>query len=598
MRLPSLTALSEGLRATILRFPVPTLFAAIVTGLLIYLFDSNFDEEVIMHYVLLAGLGFVASLLCDLAAEARGSSRGTRLSTQAFVVVLLILYGQFIMPDSLKDPRPTFFYSYFILLFALHLGIALVPALAPDGSKKIWRFNLSCFLRYFFSSVNAALLFSGLALAMLSVDKLFELDLDDEFYPRLWVLCAFFAHPMLFLGGLPRILSLVDHGDFPKPLRFSLCFIGLPLVALYLTILYAYIAKIGIQWSWPNGWVAMPIFVLAVISLLTYVLSLPLPKSENWARLYHRWLFRLLLPLAIVLFMALQVRLSDYGMTINRYLGLALAIWLFGLSLAYILRPALKIGWMPFSLLIVSLFSIYAGPLGAFGWSERAQLERIRALATELGVMEKGVLIPTEAPQDAEVVEELQSALSYVLKNFGTESMEKELASFLSTRKNIQASYRNSSYYMTNKVMEYLQLNDELEMTSTQFYAARNVTSTYGHEWMIDYNFYNSRNRNAKRSYELGTDELVVEISEEANYLSVQSNGIEVIDIEMTTWAAEIKEAVKTNGNRNNEPLVWHVENKDYRFSFVCTNAQLAGENRFRSATFTVFLTLPEPISP
>lgn len=66
---------------------------------------------------------------------------------------------------------------------------------------------------------------------------------------------------------------------------------------LYLLILYAYVTKILLQWSWPNGWVAMPIFALGVISLLTYVLSLPLSKTENWARLYHRWLFRLLLPI-------------------------------------------------------------------------------------------------------------------------------------------------------------------------------------------------------------------------------------------------------------------------------------------------------------
>ncbi|MFP4068792.1 MAG: hypothetical protein ACLFVC_01300 [Opitutales bacterium] len=76
-----------------------------------------------------------------------------------------------------------------------------------------------------------------------------------------------------------------------------------------------------------------PIFILAVISLLTHVLSVPLAKGEAWSRSYNRWLFRLLLPLAIVLFLALQVRLGEYGMTINRYLGLALAVSLFGICL-------------------------------------------------------------------------------------------------------------------------------------------------------------------------------------------------------------------------------------------------------------------------
>ena len=42
------------------------------------------------------------------------------------------------------------------------------------------------------------------------------------------------------------------------------------------------------------------------------------------------------MPLSAVLFLALQVQLGNYGMTINRYLGLALTVWLFGVSLAHI----------------------------------------------------------------------------------------------------------------------------------------------------------------------------------------------------------------------------------------------------------------------
>jgi hypothetical protein len=595
MHLPTLTSLTEGLRATLVRFPIPTVFAAIVTGLLIHTFDSGVDEEALIRYTLLAGLGFVGSLLCDLLTEARGSAQRNRLLGQAGVVVLLIIYSRFFMPESVKQPHPPFFYGYFILLFALHLGIALVPTSARGDSNRLWRFNLSCFLRYFFSSVNAALLFGGLALALLSVDKLFELGLDEELYPKLWVLCAFFAHPMLFLGGLPRLSELKDENAFPKPLRFSLCFIGLPLVALYLVILYAYLAKIVLQWSWPNGWVAMPIFVLAVISLLTYALSLPLPKTENWARLYNRWLFRLLLPLSIVLFLALQVRLGDYGMTINRYLGLALAIWLFGISLTYIIRPALKIAWMPLSLLIVSLFSIYAGPLGAFGWSERAQFERLRHMAADLGILENDALVPTQAPQDPEVVEQFHSALRYLLDNFGLESMQTELSSFLANTGEIQSSYRNSGYYLTNQVMEYLELNDELGKTSMHFYASSTVLPTQGHSWMIDYNFHGYQGRNnTSQSFTIEGIKLNFTPDNEANQLTIKANDGIVTEIDLSRWAADVKEAVKKHGNSSPEPLIWLAASKGWRFSFVCTNAQLKNNSdAFQSARLMVFLTPP-----
>lgn len=594
MHLPSLASLTAGLHSTLLRFPVPTLFAALTSGLLFDSVDASFDDSLLLRFAFLTSLGFVASLLVDLIIEATGASRMRWIGGQFVMLILLLCYNNLAMPELLDDSRPPFWYSYFILLFALHLGIALVPSLTPGGPDKIWRFNLRCFLRYFFSSINAALLFGGLALALLSVDKLFELRIYEELYLQVWVLCAFLAHPMLFLGGLPRLRQVQEAGDFPKALRFSLCFIGLPLVGLYLFILYAYIGKIVLQWSWPNGWVAMPIFILGVISLLTYVLSLPLPKTETWARLYHRWLFRLLLPLSIVLFLALQVRLGDYGMTINRYLGLALALWLFGLSLAYILRPTLKIAWMPLSLLLVALVAIYGGPVGAFGWSERAQMRRIHDMADALQMIEAGRLVPVQEPKDGETVAEFQSALRYVLKNFGPEAMATELAGFHEQAGN-RSPHSRSSHHLSNRVMNYLELSDSLKTKDTLFYAEHASMPTQGHSWMIDYSLYMHRSRRQhSRSYRINEDDLVFFNNKEHNCLSIQANDLPIIEIDLQPWAVEIEKAVKTHGNHHNAPLVWQVASQGWRFSFVCIRAQLDSKDSFQSASFRVFLSPPD----
>lgn len=591
MRLPTFASLSEGLRATILRFPIPTIFAAITTGLLVFSIHDGFDDSHLARFAFLTGLGFVASLLCDLIAEARSGSERNRLLGHVSIVVLLILYSSFIMPELLGDGRPPFWYGYFILLFALHLGIALVPAFANTGPEKLWRFNLSCFLRYFFSSVNSAILFGGLALALVSIDKLFELRLEEELYPQLWLICAFFAHPMLFMSGLPRLEQLNDDRDFPKPLRFSLCFIGLPLVALYLVILYAYMAKIGIQWAWPNGWVAMPIFVLAVISLLTFALSLPLPKSENWARFYHRWLFRLLLPLSIILFMALQVRLGDYGMTINRYLGLALAIWLFGISLAYIIRPRLRIGWMPFSLLVVALFSIYAGPLGAFGWSERAQVERTRELGAELNVLHDGVLTPTETEQDGELVREFRSSLKYVLENYGRGPFETELSGFYASDMGSEIDSARA-HYLSGRILDYLELDDDVHYASKQFNYSKNVLSTFGHDWKVEYYYYT---RNHNRSFDTDYGKLTLRELKDEKAISCELDGVELSKIDISNWPTEVSAAIEANGLSQPEPLAWHTEGNGWSFSFVMTNAYVdKDDDVIRNATLSVFYSAPE----
>jgi len=594
MHLPKLASLAAGFRSTLLRFPTPTLYATLTTGLFIFAVESKWDDTQLLRWILLTGLGFVASLLCNLMAEARNTASAKVWLGQTGIVGLLVLYSNLIMPAQIDASRPPFFYSYFILLFALHLGIALVPAWARRDSQQLWQFNLTCFLRFCFSSVNAALLYAGLALALLSVDKLFEIGLHEELYLQLWLLCAFFAHPILFLGGLPRLEQMEASSRFPKPLHFSLCFIGLPLVALYLLILYAYLVKIILQWNWPNGWVAMPIFVLAVISLLTYLLSLPLSPTENWARRYRSWLFRLLLPLAIVLFLALQIRLGDYGMTINRYLGLTLAVWLFGISLAYLIRPALNIAWLPLSLLLVALGSIYAGPLGAFGWSERAQLGRLRSMAADLGAIENGILVPATAASDPVLVKNFQSALSYLIENFGAEALEPELAGFKANRSHA-ATGSGRNRQQTNRIMNYLELDTVLGKTSTRFYAKRTVLPTHGQQWMVELHLYRNRSRQSTNQFSLLTTELSFDFDPDASQLSIQADDASIADIDLKPWAADIAAAVKKQGEQSEEPLVWHVAANGWRFSFLCTNAGLEHPaNTFSSARFAVMLTPPE----
>ncbi|TVP77859.1 MAG: DUF4153 domain-containing protein [Puniceicoccaceae bacterium] len=598
MCLPFLNSLTNGIRTTVLRFTTPTLYAAVVTGLLIYAFEVDWDERSLLRYILLVGLGFVTSLLWDLIAEARAVCKVKGLIGQMGIFLGLILYSIFIMPVELDKAPPPFFYGYFILLFALHLGIALIPSLKGGGTRSLWNFNLSCFLRYFFSSVNAALLFGGLALGLLSIDKLFEIGLKENLYAQLWMFCAFFVHPMLFLGGLPRLDHLETKSAFPRPLRFSLAFIGLPLVLLYLIILYAYLAKIILQWSWPDGWVAMPIFVLAVVSLLTYLLSLPLPKTENWARLYHRWLFRLLLPLAIVLFLALQIRLGDYGMTINRYLGLALAIWLFGIALAYLIRPALSIAWLPGSLLVVSLFSIYTGPFGAFGWSERAQLERLRGMAADMGAIENGVLVPATREPEPEIVENFQSALRYLLTNFGLESLEVELAGFHAHSRGQPVSSSIRAHRATNRIMNYLELEAVTERKRLYFNARHFAVPTDQHAWMIDLTLYGHSRSKVTDVFAIGSTELSFLHDADHARLEVYADDGRIAEIDLAPWAADLEVAIATNNSRDQEPLVWQVEGLDWRFRFVCTSASIQPQgNRLQSARFTVFLTPPPPSS-
>jgi hypothetical protein len=589
VRFPTFNALTQAARETLARFPLPMLSSVFMTACLIITVESGVDEETYIRRALIAGLCFVASLFVDLLLERSQSSVGKRVIYSTAVLLAVVAYGNFIVPFDWGHAPPSFWYSYFILLFCLHLGIALTPLRTSRDKLILWRFNLQLFLRYFFSSINAALLFIGLALALLSIDKLFGLGIDDQLYFQLWFICAFFAHPLLLLGGIPKQGTLTDTTTFPKALNFTLRFVALPLTALYLTIIYTYVGKMAVFWSWPDGWVAMPIFILAVIGLLTYVLSIPLSTEDSWARIFHKWFFRLLFPLSIVLFFALQVRLTDYGMTINRHLGLTLAVWLFGTSVAYLVRPHLHVGWIPASLLFVSLFAIYGGPASATNWSQRAQTKRVRQLAEQLGAWDGHQLMPnSDAPEDAERLDNFRSSLEYVIDNFGAKALEAELAGFkvAHPNKNLELG---GTYSITKEILTYLDLDKSISQT-VNYYHRRDITPTFGNEWSLT----DLNSRGFARKFDTAQGELSVTIDKDRNTLTILLDDQTLLEIDNSDWSKQIIAVVDANGRNQKEPLAWHFEIDGWRFSFVLKNANVnRTHQKISNLQLSIFYTPP-----
>jgi hypothetical protein len=90
----------------------------------------------------------------------------------------------------------------------------------------LWQFNKSLFIRVLTSALYSGVLFAGLALAMLAVDKLFDININEKYYLDLWVVSAGIFNTWFFLSGVPStISSLEDVTDYPKGLKiFTIMF--------------------------------------------------------------------------------------------------------------------------------------------------------------------------------------------------------------------------------------------------------------------------------------------------------------------------------------------------------------------------------------
>ncbi|HSH00475.1 MAG TPA: DUF4153 domain-containing protein, partial [candidate division Zixibacteria bacterium] len=201
-------------------------------------------------------------------------------------------------------------------------------------------------------------------------------------------------------------------------------YILLPLVLIYAAILYAFMGKILIQWSWPEGWVSRLILWYAAVGSLMLLLLRPLTDqaSQRWVRIFETWYYRAMIPLAIVLPLALYRRFGEYGLTEARYLGFALAFALILVVIYFNFRKERDTRAIPATLALLGLVA-GLGPWSAIALSRTDQLERFSALVTEHKITFEAGAPERRADLPAEVRAELSHRVRHLNRHYGLESL-------------------------------------------------------------------------------------------------------------------------------------------------------------------------------
>ena len=435
-RLPTLAGIAAATGAVIVRFPGTILTAGVGVGAAISLLEIQGADPVAPWFagrvLITALLALPLTLALRIAGEARGVSRAHGLGHDVLGLAVAAAYG-FGLPHSPAQIHEALFIRTAVLVVGMHFLVAVAPALRPGGGEaEFWDFNWRVFLRFWLSGLYAAVLFVGLALAVGSASQLFDLKIKPVRYGELWVVIVGLFHTCFCIHGIPRPAAGPEApAAYPRGLRMFAQFALAPLVVAYLAILYPYAAKIALLRTWPNGWVSLPILCLAVAGILAALLLHPIRAApeERWAAWYWRWFFRALLPLTALLYLAVRVRIGEYGVTESRYFGLVLAGWLALVSVYFWWTANRSIRWLPGSLALICLTCSW-GPWGAFAVSERSQFARLETKLAADGLLVGGVLTPKPrqlAPKD---YTDLQSMLRYLRSRHDSAQLDHLLVGF------------------------------------------------------------------------------------------------------------------------------------------------------------------------
>jgi len=411
-RIPSLIELTSSARAAFVRFP-ETVSAGLVCALVGALAIQP-DKQLSDHWVaLLAALMLGIPLTFAVATAVENGVlpvRARRLSTAVVAAVLgLVFLASFMESGEL--------FAIHVALGALaaHLFVAFLPYFGRGSDDAFWDYNQGLLVRFLLSVVYSAFLFVGIAIAMATVQYLFALKIPGVAYFRLWMVIAFAFNTWVLCGGIAQPLPSGPVAVYPRPLRILTQYILIPLVTLYVMILYGYVIQILIQHAWPRGTVGYLVSGFSVLGMLALLFVHPIREASEsrWVRVYSLGFYLSLFPLLALLVLATWRRVSEYGLTEKRYLLLALGLWIAGVAFYFLVSRRRDIRVIPVSLCAVALLTTF-GPWGAASMSHGDQLARLRGMLQRQGLLRDGRVQVARTPVDFATRKAISASLDYL----------------------------------------------------------------------------------------------------------------------------------------------------------------------------------------
>ncbi len=457
------------------RFPMALTCAILSATLLIYMVDedTDFKDNVHLFYALQTlWLGMVAYLGLSVFSE-RYTMRTTTVIMLNMAVAALMVYYFYAQPEFYTVKSVS---RFIILLIAAHLGVSFAPFLVNTEVNGFWQYNKSLLIRFLTSAIYSAVFYIGLSIALLAIKELFNIDFGEKIYLYLFITVGVILTTWFFLAGVPsRVIALEQVREYPKGLRIFTQYVLLPLVVIYLIILYFYEAKILFTLVWPRGIVSYLILGFSTLGMLALLLVWPLrdDAEHTWIRTFTKRFFLAVFPLIILLIMAIGRRVMEYGVTENRYFLIVLSLWLFIVAIYFLFSLRKNIKFVPLSLFFAVMLSGF-GPWNAFQVSSLSQHNRLEKIFQEYKILVNGKAVKPKKQIKKADEKEISSIINYMIDVHGVESIQDLFSQDLS----VVTKEKKGEY--TNKTDQVLAL---LGMESNLAYAAMEPASKENHEY-------------------------------------------------------------------------------------------------------------------
>ena len=386
--------------AVLTRFPISAAISILLCAYLnIMGASSSFDGD--GSVAAGAAAAFIASGAAHLYAETHGFSRVSNIFLSFAVAVLAAALGYF---------TKIFETSYIFLFFGLIPVLMIAPYLRGGARQgALWLFNLRFGLTTLLALIVAILFGLGLSTIVAALNFLFNAGLNDNLYEHIWSTAAALVGPVYGLSLMPRDLDeevdIASQKDtlLARGVSVLVNYVLVPIIFIYAVILHAYAIKIIAEQNLPKGQIATIVTIYALGGTGAWLIAWPWRETgTRLLRWFIRGWFWLTIVPAVLLAIAIWRRVTDYGVTPDRYGILLVAIWIACLT-AYLAFRRNKADMRAILGGIAVLFLVGSvGPFGANGLTISSQLTRFAHYLEAHGMLKDGKAQPpaTKLPSE------------------------------------------------------------------------------------------------------------------------------------------------------------------------------------------------------
>lgn len=378
----------NSIKNTFKRFPLTIISAILAT---IFLILSTFDEysEAYNDKMMSFGLVFVFGIF--LYAFIKLFNEGLRnyydlknlknnnlFKILSYVITLPILYGVYEL--VYHENKVMAFYDnnfiYFTLIAALVVGSSFVGKF--NYHKDFVAYVAKILRAFIISNIYSFIVFIGISGIIFALNSLFKFNFGSSVYLRVAIFSFILFNVVTFFSDFPKVRDSFTDYKYPKAFRILLVYIITPIVIIYTAILLAYFVKILVLWQIPNNLIVNLVIWFASFSIV-YLFFLSRVETVTFISKFKIVFPFTLFPLLGMMFFAIYLRIKEYGMTENRYIVIAVGLWIF-LSLIYYIfyRENSNISIPIFLSVIILITGI--GPASATSLSIRSQNARFEKL--------------------------------------------------------------------------------------------------------------------------------------------------------------------------------------------------------------------------